>query len=185
MLFHWQQCFYCSKRNSYLYLIIDYNSIFSRLSDIFVSGFHASSFTVDRYMRKSDANRKLSNENRHKKTCFSHMRKQRCRSAQISFAVTAKLISAFVFATQIVQSLYFLNSKFQASSHLLCLYSLCRDLFGNPKDRFVATQLKMIINTGKPDFSVLDKVRPKEACAATETNQSLHFRKRHQRYDFV
>ena len=42
---------------------------------------------------------------------------------QISFAVTAKLISAFVFATWIVQSLYFLNPKFQASSHLLWLYS--------------------------------------------------------------
>ena len=42
---------------------------------------------------------------------------------QISFAVTAKLISAFVFATQIVQSLYFLSTKFQASSHLLWLYS--------------------------------------------------------------
>ena len=38
---------------------------------------------------------------------------------QISFAVTAKLISAFVFATRIVQSLFFLNPKFQASSHLL------------------------------------------------------------------
>ena len=37
---------------------------------------------------------------------------------QISFAVTAKLISAFVFATRIVQSLHFLNPKFQASSHL-------------------------------------------------------------------
>ena len=42
---------------------------------------------------------------------------------EISFAVTAKLISAFVFATWIVQSLYFLNPKFQASSHLLRLYS--------------------------------------------------------------
>ena len=42
---------------------------------------------------------------------------------QISFAVTAKLISVFVFATYIVQSLYFLNTKFQASSHLLELYS--------------------------------------------------------------
>ena len=41
---------------------------------------------------------------------------------QISFEVTAKLISAFVFATLIVQSLYFLNPKFQASSHLLWLY---------------------------------------------------------------
>ena len=42
---------------------------------------------------------------------------------QISFAVTAKLISAFVFATEILQSLYFLNPKFQASSHLQWLYS--------------------------------------------------------------
>ena len=31
---------------------------------------------------------------------------------------TAKLISAFVFATWIVQSLYFLNTKFPASSPL-------------------------------------------------------------------
>ena len=43
---------------------------------------------------------------------------------QISFAVTAKLISTFVFATQIVQSLYFPYTKFQASSHLVWLYSL-------------------------------------------------------------
>ena len=42
---------------------------------------------------------------------------------QNSFAVTAKLISAFVFATSIVQSLFFLDPKFQASSHLLCVYS--------------------------------------------------------------
>ena len=42
---------------------------------------------------------------------------------QISFAVTAKLINAFVFTTEIVQFLYFLNPKFPASNHLLCLYS--------------------------------------------------------------
>ena len=42
---------------------------------------------------------------------------------QIIFAVTAKLISAFVFATRIVQSLYLLNPKFQASRHILWLYS--------------------------------------------------------------
>ena len=42
---------------------------------------------------------------------------------QISFAVTSKLICAFVFATRIVQSLYFLNPEFQASSHLLWLHS--------------------------------------------------------------
>ena len=38
--------------------------------------------------------------------------------------VTAKLISTFVFATRIVQFLFFLTPKFQASSLLLCLYSL-------------------------------------------------------------
>ena len=43
--------------------------------------------------------------------------------AQISFAVTAKLISAFVFATRIVYFLFFLYTKFQASSLLLRLYS--------------------------------------------------------------
>ena len=42
---------------------------------------------------------------------------------QISFAGTAKLISAFVFAIRIVQSLYYLNPKFKASSHLLWLNS--------------------------------------------------------------
>ena len=43
---------------------------------------------------------------------------------QLRSAVTAKLISAFVFATRIVQFLYFINPNFPASSHLLCLYSL-------------------------------------------------------------
>ena len=43
--------------------------------------------------------------------------------AQISFAVTAKLISAFVFATRIVYFPFFLYPKFQASSLLLRLYS--------------------------------------------------------------
>ena len=37
---------------------------------------------------------------------------------QTSFAVTAKLISAFVCATGIEQFLYFLNPKFASSSHL-------------------------------------------------------------------
>ena len=54
------------------------------------------------------------------KTGFLHMRKKRHRSA---FGVTAKLISAFVFAIQRVQSLYFLNPKFQASNYLLWLDS--------------------------------------------------------------
>ena len=41
-------------------------------------------------------------------------------------AVTAKLISAFVFASRIVQCLFYLNQKFQASNTFLCLYrSVC------------------------------------------------------------
>ena len=55
------------------------------------------------------------------KTSFLHMSKTK---PQISFAVTKKLISAFVVASRIVQSLYFLNPKSQASSHLLWLHSL-------------------------------------------------------------
>ena len=63
---------------------------------------------------------------------------------QISFAVTAKLISAFVFATRIVQSLYFLNPKFQASSHLLWLNSpVLSNLVGNPEDRFSHNEAQM------------------------------------------
>ena len=53
-------------------------------------------------------------EPRYEKIGFLHMRKQRRRSAS----------AAFVSATWKVQSLNFLNPKFQASSHLLWLYSL-------------------------------------------------------------
>ena len=57
----------------------------------------------------------LSTELRHEKTnVFAYAKTK----ALISFAVTAMLISAFVFTTWIVQYLYFLNPKFQASSHL-------------------------------------------------------------------
>ena len=61
----------------------------------------------------------LKYEPRYEKTGFLHMLKQ----TQISFTVTAKLISAFAFTSQIVQSLFFLKLKFPASSHLLWLYS--------------------------------------------------------------
>ena len=56
---------------------------------------------------------------------------------QISFAVTAKLISAFFFATRIIRSLFFLNPKFQASSIFCgCTARFVSDLVGNPEDRF-------------------------------------------------
>ena len=69
-----------------------------------------------------------------KKPAFVYAKKKK---TQISFAVTAKLISAFVFATGIVQSFYFLNPKYQASWDFLWLHSLLvSDLVGNPEDRF-------------------------------------------------
>ena len=57
------------------------------------------------------------NEPPHRKTNNLPRRKQRRRSA------SAKLISAFVFATRKVQFLFFFNLKFQASSCHLWLYS--------------------------------------------------------------
>ena len=52
-------------------------------------------------------------------------------------AVTAKLISAFVFATQIVQSLYFLIRNFKPPAILCgCTVWFVWDLIGNPEDRF-------------------------------------------------
>ena len=45
---------------------------------------------------------------------------------------TAQLISTFIFAKWTVRSIFYLNPKFQASSHLLWLYSLV----GNPGNRF-------------------------------------------------
>ena len=42
---------------------------------------------------------------------------------QLRRVVTAQLISAFVFAIRIVQALFYLNPKFQASSRLRWLYS--------------------------------------------------------------
>ena len=54
-----------------------------------------------------------------RKTAFAYGKTK----AQISEAVAADQ-QLFNFATQIVQSLFFLNKKIKASSHLLRLYSL-------------------------------------------------------------
>ena len=51
--------------------------------------------------------------------CFAYVKTK----TQISCAVTAQLISAFVFATLIGQSLFFLVQKFSAFSHHLRLQS--------------------------------------------------------------
>ena len=59
------------------------------------------------------------------------------KKTQISFAVAAKLIGAFVFATRIVQSLYYLSPKFQASGLLLWLCEpVCVGPGRGPEDRF-------------------------------------------------
>ena len=60
--------------------------------------------------------------------------------------VTAQLISAFGLATKIVNFLYFLNLKFQTSSHLLYLTAgFVTDLVGNPEDRFSQDVAHMMI----------------------------------------
>ena len=80
-----------------------------------LSFLHSARLTVktDQIGQVVQANRPQ-NEPCHEKTGFLQMRKQRRRSAS----------SAFVFAIRIVQFLYYVNPKFQASSHLLWLYSL-------------------------------------------------------------
>ena len=100
---------------------------------------------------------------------------------QISFAVTAKLISAFVFATQIVQFLFYLNPKFQASSSFLNLYrSVCVGPVWKPHCWFsheVAhlVCLCLLINQCNYHYQnraatvgVSDRVGHKPACAAAE-----------------
>ena len=61
-----------------------------------------------------------------------------------------KLISAFVFATQIVQSLFFLNPKFQAPSYLLWLHSpVCVGPgWKPPEDRFSHNEANMLYILG-------------------------------------
>ena len=75
---------------------------------------------------------------------------------QISFAVTAKLISTFVFATYIVQSLYYPNTKFQASSHLVWLYSLVCVGPGRKPRRPVFSQRGSYVGSEKHVISAAD-----------------------------
>ena len=93
---------------------------------------------------------------------------------QISFAVTAKLISAFVFATRIVQFLFFLNPKFQASNHLLCLF---RPVCGGPgrKPRRLVFSRRGSLNLcfRKPTISVSDQVQFKPGYTVTENSLKL------------
>ena len=66
------------------------------------------------------------------------MKKQRRRACAANrCTITAHLIRAVVFATWIVQFLYFINPNFKASGHLLWLTArFASDLVGNFEDRF-------------------------------------------------
>ena len=57
----------------------------------------------------------------HEKTCFMYMRKERCSADQHI---------CFGYIDKTVQSLYFLDPKFQVSIFFVS------DLVGNPEDRF-------------------------------------------------
>ena len=60
-------------------------------------------------------------------------------------SVTAQVISAFVFLTQIVQSLFYLNTKFQASSLLEWLYRpVC--VRPGPKPKLLVCSCKAHLN---------------------------------------
>ena len=93
-------------------------------------------------------------------------------------AVTAKLISAFVFATQIVQSLFFLNPKYQASSYLLWLYSpVCVGPGRKPECCFFMTRLICFEPKHKHDktnsYMWCAQQRLRTVEASTESDQSL------------
>ena len=67
------------------------------------------------------------------------MRKQKAQISCAVTAVTAQLMSAFVFAKKIVQSLFFL-SLYQ--SYVVAQPGLCRSLSETQETGFPATQLK-------------------------------------------
>ena len=77
---------------------------------------------------------------RHDKTCFFCICENKDRD---QLGGSPQLICAFVFARYIVQCLYLLNPKFQASiNHILWLYGpVVLDLVGDLKTGFVLTRL--------------------------------------------
>ena len=78
--------------------------------------------------------------------------------AQISCAVTAQLIRAFVFATHIVPFLFYLYPNFMILAFFsVCISKFVSDLVGNPKDLFSCIEDQVITVTDKvtkkSDFS--------------------------------
>ena len=110
----------------------------------------------DRHISAPSSPHSPSFEPRCEKTGFLYMRKQRSRSA------SAKLISAFVFATRIVQSLYFLNPKFQASNHLRC--GSTRTCSEPPKTGFLTTRFIFYKDTSNHIMSTANSRNGQTEC---------------------
>ena len=96
---------------------------------------------------------------------------------QISCAATSQLISAFLFATQIVQSLYFPNPKFQATSYLQWLYSpVCVRPGQKPRKPALSHKAHMSLVMRKPDFRIYENKDADQLCGNREADQRLCFR---------
>ena len=81
---------------------------------------------------------------------------------QISCAVTARLISAFAFAPQIVQFLFYLYQTFQDSNFLLRLYmSVCVRPERKPEDRFSRVESQSLSDARRYN---VQKSIPKSNC---------------------
>ena len=78
-----------------------------------------------------------------KKQRFLPLRKQRRRST-VQYII-AQLISAFVFATRTLQILFFLNPKFQASSHFLAIFCDCMLVCVRPAWKFLLVAAHMVV----------------------------------------
>ena len=78
-------------------------------------------------------------ELRHEKTCFFTYAKAKAHS------------STFAFSTQVVQSLFFLNLKFQASSHLVVVKpSLCPEGSFSHNPAYIAVKVSGSIQLNLP-----------------------------------
>ena len=87
---------------------------------------------------------------------------------------------AFVFTSGIVQSSFFLNSNFQASSPIHYYTGrFVSDLVRNPcRPVFSCCSLYMSHDTTKPVFGVSDKVRHKLVNTVSEKGQKLGYKKK-------
>ena len=89
---------------------------------------------------------------------------------------TAKLISAFVFATRIVQFLFYLNPKFLASSSFLCLYSpVCVGAVRNPNCWFSHETAQMKTKLGAKTLYLFDKIYP-STILTTPSRYELYYK---------